>query len=153
MKASISEHRITSGAILAVAAWVTYVSYTGEPSGAFLFPRIIATIMIVLAAWNFYRAITGVSKIGEGVTLDLAKTIAPGVAVLIIYIFFAATFFGFYVSSLAAFIALYALYDPANHTSIKSWVKRAFAALVFMVVIYGLFNVLLKVQTPRGLFF
>ena len=153
MKASIAEHRLASGGILLVALWVTYISFTGEPSGAFLFPRIIAVVMLVLAAWNFVRAIFGISKIGDGVSWELAKTIAPGIAIVLIYIFLLAKFLGFYVSSLFAFVAIFAVYDPAPHSNIKSWIKRIAVALVFMVIMYGLFNLLLKVQTPRGMFF
>ena len=98
MKASIAERRIASGAIFVIAAWVTYVSFTGEPVEAFLFPRIIAVVMVVLAAWNFFRALTGVSKVGEGVSWGLAKTIAPGSIILLIYIFAAAKLLGFYTA-------------------------------------------------------
>lgn len=153
MRASVAEHRVASGAILAVAIWVAYVSFTGEPSSAFLFPRIIATVMLVLSAWNFFRAIRGASKVGEGVSLAVAKTIAPGSIVVLVHIFFMAKFLGFYVSSFIAFVAIYSLYDPAPHNQLRSWAKRAVTALIFMVVMYGLFNILLKVQTPRGMFF
>lgn len=153
MKASIAEHRIASAAILAVSYWVAYVSYTGEPTGAFLFPKIIATVMFALAVWNFFRAMTGISKVGEGVSLNLAKTILPGILVVIAYIFFLAKFLGFYTSSFFVFIAIFSIYDPAPHTKIQSWLKRVVVAFLFMVVIYGLFNILLKVQTPRGIFF
>ena len=153
MKASIAEHRIASGAILFVATWVAYISFTGEPSEAFLFPRIIASVMLGLAVWNFFRAVTGVSKVGDGVSAALAKTIAPGILIVVVYIFFLAKFLGFYVSSMIAFMAIYAVYDPSPHTEIKSWVKRTVIAFAFMVIMYGLFSILLKVQTPRGMFF
>lgn len=153
MKASIAEHRIASGVILAVAAWVATVSFTGEPVEAFLFPRIIAVVMLALAAWNFFRAMTGVSKVGEGVSLDLAKTLAPGAAILLVYIFVLAKFLGFYTASFVTFVAIYAIYDPAPHTQIMSWIKRIAVALCFMAVMYGLFSLLLQVQTPRGIFF
>lgn len=153
MKASIAEHRVASAAILLVAIWVTYISFTGEPASAFLFPRIIAVVMLTLAVWNFFRAVVGISKVGDGVSLDLAKTIAPGIAIVIVYIFFLAKFFGFYVSSFAVFVGIYAVYDPVPHNIAKSWIKRAVTALIFVAIMYGLFNLLLKVQTPRGMFF
>jgi len=153
MKASIAEHRIASAGILAVAAWVVYVSFTGEPVDAFLFPRIIATVMLALAAWNFFRAVTGVSKVGEGVSWVLARTIAPGIAVILIYILFASKFLGFYVASFVAFVSIFAIYDPAPHSSLGAWFKRIVTAFLFMAIIYGLFNLLLQVQTPRGAFF
>ncbi|MFD0916023.1 tripartite tricarboxylate transporter TctB family protein [Pseudahrensia aquimaris] len=153
MKASIAEHRIASGFILAVAVGVAYISFTGEPVEAFLFPRIIAVVMLTLAAWNFFRAITGVSKVGEGVSWELAKTIAPGAAIILVYIFVLAKFLGFYTASMVTFVSIFAVYDPAPHTEIMSWVKRIAVAFVFMAVMYGLFSLLLQVQTPRGMFF
>lgn len=153
MKASIAEHRIASGGILAVACWVAFFSFTGEPVEAFLFPRIIAVVMLALATWNFIRAVTGVSKVGEGVSLTLAKTIAPGLAIVLVYIFFVAKLLGFYVASLVAYVAIFAVYDPAAHNQINSWVKRIGTAIIFTAIMYGLFAMLLKVQTPRGMFF
>lgn len=153
MKASIAEHRVASGAVLIVAAWVAYVSFTGEPVEAFLFPRIISVFMLALATWNFVRAITGVSKVGEGVSFVLARTIAPGLLIVLAYIFFFAKFLGFYTASTLTFIAIYAVYDPAPHNQINSWVKRIGTAVIFVAVMYGLFAMLLQVQTPRGLFF
>lgn len=153
MKASIAEHRLASGAILIVAAWVAYISFTGEPAEAFLFPRIISVVMLALSIWNFMRAITGVSKVGEGVSLALAKTIAPGMAIMLIYIFFMAKFLGFYVASICTFIAIYAVYDPASHLDVRSWVKRCAVAFIFVAIMYVLFAIILKVQTPRGMFF
>ncbi|MEM9734769.1 MAG: tripartite tricarboxylate transporter TctB family protein [Pseudomonadota bacterium] len=153
MNASITQHRVASGVILLVAAWVAYVSFTGEPVEAFLFPRIIAVFMLALAAWNFFRAVTGVSKVGEGVSFALARTIAPGLLIVLVYIFFAAKALGFYVSSFAAFVALFAAYDPASHTNAMAWLKRLVTAFIFVAIMYGLFALLLKVQTPRGMFF
>ena len=153
MNASITQHRITSFAILCVALLVAYVSFTGEPVEAFLFPRIIATVMALLAIWNFVRAMMGASKVGEGVSWALARTIAPGVLVILLFIFVLAKWLGFYVASFVAFVAIFALYDPASHASFGAWFKRLVTAFLFMAVIYGLFNLLLQVQTPRGLFF
>ncbi|MDG1425628.1 MAG: tripartite tricarboxylate transporter TctB family protein, partial [Paracoccaceae bacterium] len=48
---------------------------------------------------------------------------------------------------------LLSLYDPGSHTEIRTWVKRLIITAVFMVVMYGLFAKLLKVYTPREIFF
>jgi len=77
----------------------------------------------------------------------------PGVVMMTFFILFAAKYFGFYAASFVAFLSVYALYDPASHLSIASWVKRLLVTSGFMLVIYGLFALLLKVQTPRGMFF
>jgi len=70
-----------------------------------------------------------------------------------VYVFLAAKWLGFYVASWIAFAAIYALYDPAPHSSGAAWARRIFIPAGFMAMIYLLFNTLLKVQTPRGIFF
>lgn len=138
--------------ILALASVVVWLSYTQEPASAFLFPRLIGSVMMVLALWNFFRAATGVSKVGQGINALTALRIFPGIALMAVFVFFAAKYFGFYVASTGAFFLMYSGYDPASHTSIKSWAKRVVVTVGFMLVIYALFTLLLKVQTPRGLF-
>lgn len=147
-----AQHLFPGICILVLAGTVAYLSFTREPADAFLFPRLIAVVMLALAAWNFFRAARGVSRVGAGLSLATAKAILPGILVLVIYVFFAAKYFGFYLSSLVAFFVLFSLYDPASHKDMKSWVKRIVISVLFMLVIYALFTLLLKVQTPRGMF-
>lgn len=153
MNASRQQHLIPATVVLAVAAVVTWLSFTQEPAEAFLFPQLISIFFAGLAAWNFVRAATGLSRVGSGVPLYMLKNILPGLIVVLIYVFFAARGLGFYVSSTLGFLILYTLYDPAPVTDAKAWSKRIAVTLAFMAVIYGLFTLLLKVQTPRGLLF
>jgi hypothetical protein len=51
------------------------------------------------------------------------------------------------------FLLLYTLYDPVSPVNVQGWVKRIIVTTCFMVVMYGLFALLLKVQTPRGIWF
>jgi len=139
-------------AVLLLAATVAFLSFTREPAEAFLFPRLVSVAMLLLAAWNFIRAARGVSRVGSGVSLNTLLTILPGLAVLLIYIFFAAKTLGFYVSSLITFFVLFSLYDPDSHSNWRTWLKRIVISVAFMMVIYALFTLLLKVQTPRGMF-
>jgi len=118
---------------------------------SFLFPRLIAAAMLVLAVWNFIRAAGGFARVG-GVKGKQLLAILPGLLVMLIYVFFAAKKLGFYAASVVAFFVLYSLYDPASHTSPKVWLKRVVVTLIFMVVIFGLFAMLLRVQTPLGLY-
>jgi len=147
-----AQHLFPAVCILLLAATVAFLSFTREPADAFLFPRLISVVMLGLACWNFVRAVTGVSKVGAGLTLQTARAILPGLLVLVVYVFFAAKYLGFYLSSLIAFFVLFSLYDPASHLNMRTWVKRIIISVLFMLVIYALFTLLLKVQTPRGLF-
>lgn len=153
MTASRTQHRIASAVILAVALLVGWLSFTQEPAEAFLFPRLISVFFMLFAAWNFLRAALGLSKVGEGLSGGTALAIAPGVIVMLVYVFWAAKTLGFYASSTAAFFILYTLYDPAPLSDGRAWAKRIIVTAIFMAVIYGLFALLLKVQTPRGIWF
>jgi hypothetical protein len=147
------QHIIASGLIAAVGIWVTWVSYTQQPSEAFLFPRLIATIFVVLALWTFIKASLGWTKIGAGVSSKDFMRLLPGLLIAIVYVFWAAKTFGFYTAGTVAFFVLLSIYDPASHSEPKSWLKRVFITAGFLAVMYGLFAMLLKVYTPREIFF
>lgn len=153
MTASRIQHLIPAIVVLGVAAIVTWLSFTQQPAQAFLFPRLISVVFIILAFWNFSRAALGQSKVGGGITTDSLMNLFPGLVVMSIYAFFAAKWLGFYCASFAAFLTIYSIYDPVPLSSMKDWGKRVLITAIFMAVIYGLFALLLKVQTPRGLFF
>ncbi len=153
MTASRLQHTISSGVVLLVAAIVTYISFTQEPADAFLFPRLIAIFFVSLAAWNFVRAVTGIAKVGVGLDMTEFKNIVPGLLTMVIFVFFAAKMLGFYLASTIAFMIIFTLYDPAPINDGKAWVKRLIVTVCFMAVMYCLFALLLKVQTPSGILF
>lgn len=153
MTASRYQHIIPAGIVLLLAGVVTWLSFTQEPAESFLFPRVISVVFIVLAAWNFLRAVTGLAKVGSGLTAEIAKNVLPGLVVMAIFVFWAAKAVGFYVSSTLAFFIIYSLYDPVAMSSGKDWGKRIIITAAFMAVIYCLFALILQVQTPRGIFF
>ena len=150
--ASRAQHIIPAAAVLAVALLVTYLSFMQEPAAAFLFPRVVAIAFVILAVWNFARATMGLARVGGGVDGATLTAILPGLVVMAIFVFWAAKALGFYVSSTIAFFILYTLYDPAPLASLRDWGKRIIVTAAFMAVIYGLFALLLQVQTPRGAF-
>lgn len=152
MTASRTQHIVMAAAVLAIASIVTWLSFTGEPAGAFLFPKMISVFFFGLALWNFARAASGLAKVGNGISPELMKNILPGLVVAAVFIFFAAKALGFYVSSTVAFLLIYTLYDPTPLVNVQGWLRRIVTTLIFMAVMYGLFALLLKVQTPRGMF-
>ncbi|MBW4706641.1 tripartite tricarboxylate transporter TctB family protein [Roseobacter sp. YSTF-M11] len=147
------QHIIGSGVVAVVGIWVAVVSYTQQPSEAFLFPRLIATVFVVLALWTFAKACLGWTKVGNGLSVRQFRNLAPGLIVALIYVFWAAKGLGFYSATAIAFFILLSLYDPAPHTAFRSWLKRVIITACFMAVMYGLFASLLKVYTPREIFF
>jgi hypothetical protein len=148
-----TQHIISSGLVAFVGLWVCGISFTQQPAEAFLFPRLISSVFVALALWTFGKAIMGWSKVGNGVSARAFMQMLPGLLVAILYVFWAAKGLGFYTATSICFFILLSLYDPAPHTEPRSWIKRLIISGVFMVVIYGLFAKLLKVYTPREIFF
>jgi len=148
-----AQHIIPSGIVAAVGIWVCYLSFTQQPSAAFLFPRMISSVFVLLALWTFGKAVLGLSKVGQGVSISMFLNMAPGLLVAIIFVFWGAKALGFYSATTIAFFALLSLYDPASHRELKSWVKRIVITACFMAIMYGLFAITLKVYTPREIFF
>lgn len=153
MTASRTQHVIAASVVLIVGLIVAWISFTQQPAEAFLFPRLIAVAFVALAGWNFYRAASGLARIGEGMSLTPTLNMLPGLLVLIVLIFYAAKAYGFYLSSTVAFFAIYTLYDPVPLSDLRGWLRRILVTAAFMAVIYALFALLLQVQTPRGAFF
>lgn len=148
-----NQHIVASGLVALLSITVAYLSYTQEPSAAYLFPRIISTVMVVLALWTFGKAVLGKTKVGNGLSVDDIKHIVPGLIVALIFVFWAAETLGFYTASTIAFFILLSLYDPASHSEAKTWIKRLIITAIFLAVMYGLFAALLNVFTPREILF
>ncbi len=148
-----NQHIIASGLIAAVGITVAYVSFTQEPADAFIFPRLIASVFAVLAIWTFGKAVLGRTKVGNGLSAGAMRNLAPGLIVMLIYVYWAAKGLGFYTATTIAFFVLLSLYDPAPHTQLKTWLKRIVITAAFMLVIYGLFAQLLNVFTPKEILF
>ncbi len=148
-----TQHIFGAGVVFLVGLWITWVSYTQQPAEAFLFPRLISSVFVVLAAWTFAKALMGRSKVGDGLNRHQIIGLVPGVLVMAIYVFWAAKTFGFYTATTVTVFILISLYDPAPHTNPRVWAKRALITACFMAVMYGLFALLLKVYTPREILF
>jgi len=146
------QHLAPNLLITGVSIFVTWLSFTQEPSSAYLFPRVISSLMTILALWSLARAALGISRAGEGVDLATALNIAPGLILIFIYVFWAARTLGFYTASSLAFLLLFTIYDPTPVTRIRGWALRIVITAAFMAVMYALFTLLLKVQVPRGRF-
>ena len=144
-----TQHIVASGLVAAVGAWVCLLSWTQEPAAAFLFPRIVSTAFVVLALWTFGKALMGRTKVGNGLSREAMLNLAPGLAIALAYVFWAAKALGFYTATAIAVLLIVSIYDPAPHTSGRAWVKRIAITAAFVAVMYGLFWLLLGVFTPR----
>ena len=147
------QHIVASGVVMAVGGWVTWVSFTQEPAQAFLFPRLIASVFLVLSIWTFAKACLGWTKVGNGLSPRLFMNLLPGMGIMLIYVFWAAKAFGFYTATTITVFLVLVLYDPAPHNALSTWIKRIVITACFMAVMYGLFAMVLNVYTPREVFF
>jgi hypothetical protein len=147
------QHVLASGLVATVGVWVAWISYTQQPSEAFLFPRLISTVFVVLALWTFAKALLGWTKVGHGLSTHDIANLLPGLVIALVYVFWAAKALGFYTAGAIAFFVLLSLYDPAPHREVKTWIRRAIITAAYLAVMYGLFAMLLKVYTPREILF
>ena len=119
----------------------------GSPE-AYLFPRIITSIMLLLSllllVFHFYE------KNYQTETINISK-LSP-ILILIIFFIFTGEYLGFYFSTSIIFLTISYIYFPEK----KDVKKLLFFLLIgtcFMTTIYFLFSFLLKVQVPRFFLF
>lgn len=144
------QQAIPASVVLALAVWVSFVSFNVRDPEPYLFPRLISLAMLGLSGVAFWRALRGGNRTGAGIDGRTMLNITPGVVLMIIYVFVLAERLGFYASSCVVFLSLYALYDPNPH-SVRVWGRRLVITAGFMVVLYLIFALVLRVQTPRGI--
>lgn len=150
---NFAQHRVASGIVAAVAAWICWISFTQKPAEAFVFPRVISVFFLIFALVTFGKAMMGLTKVGGGLTRRQMRNMAPGLILGFIYIFWGAKALGFYVSSTLVFFMLLSIYDPAPNSEVRTWIRRTLISLGFLAIMYALFAMTLKVYTPRGVFF
>lgn len=138
----------SSGDVLAFvfALVAASASFAGDDPTAYAFPRLVSTLMLIFCGVNLIRrSLAGFA--GEPVlTMRLAGKIAPGVAVIVVYVLLAQDA-GFYLSAILAFFALSFLYS--DHRRLSS---IGIATGSVIAVLYLMFSVVLKVQVPREFF-
>ncbi|MDM5147005.1 tripartite tricarboxylate transporter TctB family protein [Candidatus Persebacteraceae bacterium Df01] len=133
-------------AALLFALMAVWASFTADEPEAYVFPQLISILMLVFCGINFVRR--AVTQFAGKPPLDavLLKKIAPGAAVICVYILTAETV-GFYLAAAVVFATLSLLYGAATHRKQVFIVTGAVVA-----VLYSLFSLLLRVQVPREFF-
>ena len=142
---------IPAAFVFCLSAYVAWASFSvGDPE-PYLFPRLIALGMTALSAIALVRAFFGQDVTGSGLRLEQVINILPGIGIMLVYVFVLAEWLGFYTASTLAFLAIFTIYDPAPHGEPRSWIMRFVVTAGFMAVMYCVFALALKVQTPTGL--
>jgi len=119
----------------------------GSPE-AYLFPRIITSIMLLLSllllVFHFYE------KNYQTETINISK-LSP-ILILIIFFIFTGEYLGFYFSTSIIFFTVCYFYFPQKK-DVKNLLFFLLIGTCFMTTIYFLFSFLLKVQVPRFFLF
>jgi len=133
---------------LILSILLTYVSFVGGgASEAYLFPKIITSTMIILSSLSllfyFFEKNQKIAKI------DMIK-LSVYLALIILFILFG-EILGFYFSATLIFLTVCYYYSENKAT--KVIIYNLLVTVFFMLFIYFLFSVLLKVQVPRFFLF
>lgn len=113
---------------------------------AYAFPNLFVAAMIAFALLWLASSVTGSAAVKS--ESSRLPEVAWGLIAIAVYLF-AAEWLGFLLSSIIVFFVMGVGYDPDGPT-VKGALLTGVYALLFLAVIYGLFNILLKVQTPEG---
>ena len=118
---------------------------------AFLFPNFISGTLCVIALVTLINSIRRQGDETEEIKPIPWLVILPALVIFILYLGLVERI-GFYVTSFTAFMAIVLIYIP-DRFSVAHSLKIFLTGIAFMVALYSLFTILLKVQLPRGLFF
>ena len=147
------QQAVAAAIVVAAACWIAFVSFDVEDPQPYLFPQLFSGVMVVLALIVAFRAVRGLDRTAAGIHGRTFRNIAPGLAVMLIYVFGLAERLGFYAAAFLAMFVLYSLYDPSPHRRLRSWAVRLAVTAGFTAVIYAVFAQGLKVHTPEGALF
>ena len=133
--------------ILLISIMLAYSSFSGKQSEAYLFPKIITSVMIILSSLSLvYYFFDKTKKMAE---INISK-LSIYLISLIIFIFFG-EILGFYFLAIILFLTV--CYFYSEHKSVKIIFYNILITSLFMLFIYFLFSILLKVQVPRFFLF
>lgn len=129
----------------AFALLLLYASFSAEPADAYLFPRLSSVLLAVFCLANAVLHFT--TDKSSPVSLALCRRLAPGAAIIVLYVSLAETA-GFYPASVVACFSLCFCYSQSEGRR-RLWTSAAATVLV-MGLVYFLFGILLQVHTPEA---
>ena len=133
---------------ISLSILLVVASFSGGHSKAYLFPRIITSIMLFLSLLlliqHLYEKNHPIKKI------NIAK-LAPFFTLIIVFILLGENL-GFYLCASLMFLTICYFYYPEKE-DVKKILFFLLIGAAFMIAIYFLFTFLLKVQVPRFFLF
>lgn len=116
-----------------------------------LFPKYICYIMLAFATINAFQVLKSwrAAKAARGECAPFPlRRVALALGMMLLYILSMESV-GFYLAGFLFFFATMLVLDPIRPTPVLVG-RKAFYALCFMAVLYLLFNTMLGVMTPSG---
>ena len=133
--------------LLILSILLAYASFSGDSSEAYLFPKLLSSVMIILSTFStityFYNKSEKIAKI------DIKK-LSIYLCSLVLFLIFG-EFLGFYFLALLIFLITCFFYSEKKNKKIIFY--NFLITLFFMLFVYFLFSILLKVQVPRFFLF
>ena len=133
-----------------IAIFTLFTSFVGTDAEVYLFPRIAAVIIAILAVILLFKVYMNRDS-AEVMSSQLInwKSLWPSLIVGLIYLI-SLEVIGFYVSSFVAFFAIVIIYGKRHMLDPKRALFKLWVATIFMIVLFLLFWNLLHVRTPTG---
>ena len=122
-----------------------------EDERATIFPRVLIIVMGVLSIFLIIQSLALKRKRAEGSKAYPWGRFGLLFGLIVAYLAFMEEL-GFYLSAFLFFVAVGFILGRADLTKRRAGF-RILGSAVFVAVLYVLFNLILVVQTPRGLFF
>ena len=133
--------------VLILSILLAYASFSGGTSEAYIFPKLLSTVMIIL---SFFSLVLYFYNKNEKITEVDIKKLSIYLGSLLLFLVFG-ELLGFYFLAVLIFLIICYFYSEKKNE--KSIFYNFLITLCFMIFIYFLFAILLKVQAPRFFLF
>ena len=137
--------KISTIIISLFSVFLIYASFVLGNSEDYLFPRLISGAIGILTLMLWFEK-------GDSDRTTNFKDLMPGIAIASAFIL-SLKILGFYLASMIVFFTLVMYYSKPEEPK-DFWrvlLIKLGVTIVFILALYGLFTVLLKVRTPEGL--
>ena len=133
--------------VLILSILLAYASFSGGTSEAYIFPKLLSTVMIIL---SFLSLVLYLYNKNEKITEVDIKKLSIYLSSLLLFLVFG-ELLGFYFLAVLIFLIICYVYSEKKNK--KSIFYNFLITICFMIFIYFLFAILLKVQAPRFFLF
>jgi len=129
--------------VLFISILLAYASFSGGSSEAYLFPKLITSVMIILSSLSLI--IYFLDKPKSIAIIDIGK-LSVYLTSIVLFTLLGETL-GFYFFAVLLFLVN--TYYYSENKNIKIIIQNILVTAIFMFFIYFLFSITLKVQVPR----